>query len=300
MEITKKQLLENKKQINESLLSFENVLMGLGFVPIIGEVADFALIIYYLYKGEKLYAALMLIALFPVVGDMIIKPFIGLLKTVKGGSAALKSGTQLTSVVSKNPKLASQSSKIVEYAKSPKVEKAIKNLSDVKPGWGNSLGKAVSELINSLSNVKVVGALKSGAIKKASGGTFRSGLKDYFKGERIAKYASKKGISPEKVVNSWWLNYGARQDRKNAFRKFIMANNLLNVFGIPSLSSFEEKISKDSEFRNQLANNPEFSDFVAQNYEGTSPLNEPRSEESGSVMDRTMTLGVLKMLAKYM
>ena len=57
--VTKKQfaLITERQQLNESLLSFENILMAIGFVPVIGEIADVALICYYLYKGEKLYAA---------------------------------------------------------------------------------------------------------------------------------------------------------------------------------------------------------------------------------------------------
>jgi len=39
MEIKKKNLLENKQQLNESLFSIENILMTAGFVPVIGEVA---------------------------------------------------------------------------------------------------------------------------------------------------------------------------------------------------------------------------------------------------------------------
>ena len=52
--ITNKVLSEKestKETINESLLSFENILMAAGFIPVIGEVADIALIMYYLYKG---------------------------------------------------------------------------------------------------------------------------------------------------------------------------------------------------------------------------------------------------------
>ena len=80
--VTKKQLalITERQQLNESLLSFENILMAIGFVPVIGEIADIALICYYLYKGEKLYAALMLIALIPTVGDIFIKPIIKLFR----------------------------------------------------------------------------------------------------------------------------------------------------------------------------------------------------------------------------
>ena len=100
--ITEKQ--SNKTPLNESLLSWENVLMAAGFVPVIGELADIALIMYYLYKGEKLYAALMLIALIPTVGDFIVKPIIRLFKGSREGMVAVKAGGKtLTEYLAKHP-----------------------------------------------------------------------------------------------------------------------------------------------------------------------------------------------------
>ncbi len=78
MKLTKKEILENKKVLKEDTL--ENILMIAGFVPVIGEIADIILIIRYIYKKEYLYAALMLVALIPTVGDFIVKPFIRVLK----------------------------------------------------------------------------------------------------------------------------------------------------------------------------------------------------------------------------
>jgi hypothetical protein len=71
--------MKNEKiLINEDFI--ENALMVVGFVPVIGEIADIILIIRYLLQGKYLYAGLMLIALIPTVGDIIAKPFIYLLK----------------------------------------------------------------------------------------------------------------------------------------------------------------------------------------------------------------------------
>ena len=107
LDIITNKVLNEKETLNESLLSFENILMAAGFIPVIGEVADIALICYYLYKGEKLYAALMLIALIPTVGDFIAKPIIRLFKGSKEGAAAMKAGGKaLTDYMAKNPQMA--------------------------------------------------------------------------------------------------------------------------------------------------------------------------------------------------
>ena len=50
LDIITNKVLNEKETLNESLFNFENVLMAAGFVPVIGEVADIALICYYLYK----------------------------------------------------------------------------------------------------------------------------------------------------------------------------------------------------------------------------------------------------------
>ncbi len=76
MEVTKKQILEitkskkNDSHLNEGILDTENVLLAAGFVPVIGEIADIISIIRYIMRGERLKAALMLVALIPTVGDL--------------------------------------------------------------------------------------------------------------------------------------------------------------------------------------------------------------------------------------
>jgi len=296
MEITKKQILE-QRQLNESLLSLENILMTAGFVPIIGEIADIALIIYYLVKGEKLYAALMLIALVPTVGDFIVKPIIKALRVTKEGNAIMKTGVGLSEHLAKNPELAKKFTSLSKYANSPSVTKTVDGISKINSGWGSSL----KNMLNKIGGSAVSG-LKSGSQSVIAGKTFRSGLKDYFKGQRLSKYFAKRGVLPERGVSIWWQNVLARQDRKNAFRKFIMANNMLAYFGVPSLSSFEDKLSNDEEFRNKVANNPELSDYIAQN---TNPnelnLNTEKKSSSDSLgFGGTMSIPMLKRLAQFL
>jgi len=279
--LTTKQLnlITEREQLNESLLSLENGLMLAGFVPVIGEVADIALICYYLYKGEKLYAALMLIALIPTVGDFIAKPIIKLFKGSKAGTVAMKEGgVKLTQYLAKNPEAAAKFTSLGKYAKSPVVEKTVEGISKISPGLGSKLTSGLGEITGVGG---ALGGLTSGAKEVMAGGKFGRGLKDYFQGERLTKYFAKHGVLPEKGIQKWWLNVQSRGDRKDAFRKFIMTNNLLAAFGIPSLTTFEKKLSDDEEFRKKIADDPKMSEYIAQNYEGDSKNNK-KSEDSDS------------------
>jgi hypothetical protein len=293
MEIKKKDLLENRQQLNED--SIENALMIAGFVPVIGEIADIILIIRYLIKGEKLYAALMLIALVPTVGDFIAKPIIKLFKGSREGVIAMREGgTKLAEYVAKNPQVATKFKSLSKYINTPAVEKTVENIGRINSGWGASLKNG----LNQITKNSAISGLKAGGKEVIAGGAFRTGLKDYFQGQRLTKYFAKKGVLPEKGIQSWWLNVMARQDRKNAFRKFIAANNLLAYFNIPSLTTFEEKMSSDAEFRKKVADDPKTSDYIAGNYmqgdEGTPEKGSGGSDLFGGIA----SLGALKLIAR--
>ena len=290
---TKQQILEERKLINESLFSIENILMGLGFVPVIGELADIALIIYYLKKGEKLYAALMLIALIPTVGDFLVKPFI---KSLQGVSKlALKNTDNLVNVLNKNPKLTNTLKKVVEKSNNSSVTKTIDQISKVNTSWGSRIKEGLSALSNSLSKVKPVAAIKSGVKSATTGGKFSTGLKDFYRGDRLSKYIAKKGMEPSNFIQKWWIKFGARQDRRDSFRRFIIANNMLDMFGLPNFDSFQDKLKNDENFRDKVADNPQISEFIAQN-SSENDLNQ-RKETSSNPLIGIITLPILKMLA---
>lgn len=293
---TKQQILEERRLINESLFSLENVLMAAGFVPVIGELADIALILYYLKKGEKLYAALMLIALIPTFGDILVKPFI---KSLQGVSKiALKNTDNLVNVLNKSPKLTSTLEKVVQKTNNPSVTKTIDQISKVNTSWGSKIKEGLSALTNTLSKVKPVAAIKSGVKSATTGGKFSTGLKDFYRGERLSKYIAKRGMEPSNFIQKWWINFGARQDRKNSFRNFIMANNMLEVFGLPNIGSFEDKLKNDEKFRDEVADNPEMSQFIAQNSSDMdlNPKKETNSNPLGS-LGGLISLPMLKILA---
>jgi hypothetical protein len=289
--ITKKQLnlIKEQEVLNESLLSFENVLMAAGFIPVIGELADIALICYYLYKGQKLYAALMLIALIPTVGDFIVKPIIKLFQGSKQGAVALKTGgVKLTEYLAKNPEAATKFAKLGKYVKTPAVEKTVQGITKVNANLGSKLKSGLSQI----SGGSVIAGTKAAAKEVAVGGKFGKGLKDYFQGERMTNYFIKHGVVPEKGIKRWWMNIQAGGDRRAAFRKFISTNNLLAYFGIPSLTTFERKMSEDAEFRKKIADDPKTSDYIAQNFDEDSKKSlesEKSSESSNNTEQSTQT-----------
>jgi hypothetical protein len=237
--------------------------MAAGFIPVIGGIADIALICYYLLKGEKLYAAIMLIGLIPGVGNWIASPIIKLFKGSKAGVIAMKQGgVKLTEYLAKNPEAATKFAKLGKYIKSPAVEKTVEGITKVNSGLGNKLKSGLKEI----SGAGAISGIGAGTKEVLAGGKFGRGLKDYFQGQRLTNYYIKNGVVPEQGIKRWWLNVQAGGDRRAAFRKFISANNLLAYFGIPSLTTFEEKLSNDAEFRKKIADDPKTSDYIAQNY----------------------------------
>ena len=267
---------KGKTQLNESWI--ENSLMVAGFVPVIGELADIALICYYLYKGEKLYAALMLIALIPTVGDFIVKPIIKAFRGTREGVGALKGGKSLAEYLSKNPEMAKKFSSLGKYVNEPAVQKTVQGIGKVN----NSLGTKLKQGLDTLSTGgQAIKGLRAGSKEVMAGGKFKTGLKDYFQGQRLSKYFAKNGVLPEKGIKSWWQNVLASRDRRVAFTNFIAANNLLDYFGVPSLTTFEEKMSNDAEFRKKLAEDPKTSDYIAQNYEKNDEVTNQQSPNLG-------------------
>jgi hypothetical protein len=295
---TKQQLLEEKQLLNEALFTLENILMAAGFIPVIGELADIALILYYLKKGEKLYAALMLIALIPTVGDILVKPFI---KSLQGVSKlSLKNSDNLVNALTKNPKLTNTLEKVVEKTNNPAVNKTINQISKVNTSWGSKIKEAFSSLSNVLSKVKPLAAIKTGLKSTTTGGKFSTGLKGFYQGERLSKYIAKRGMEPSNFIQKWWLKFRSRQDRRDSFRRFIMANNVLQMFGLPNFTSFEDRLEKDENFREEISNNPKLSEFIAQN-SNESDLTPNKEETKTNGMGGFMgmlSLPVLKTLAK--
>ncbi len=304
--MTKKEILENKQLLKEDWI--ENALMAAGFIPVIGEVFDVILIIRYIIKKEYLYAGLMLIALIPTVGDFIIKPFLSILKGVKGGGKiVLSSADDIVRLAKTNPKLAQQYLKIQEHLGNPKIAQLIKQVEGI-PGvgatWSKGMSKAINENKIAVNEIKGLSSLPGTIGKEISaGGKFSTGLKSFFQERALAKYVEKKGMAPSTWLSNWWnVVRRGRKDRIELVKKFVIANGILDMFGIPSFESFQNRLETDDKFRTQLANDPKFSQIVNQSGvsgEELSSIENSQGQSGGGGIQKTfMNLAMLKTLAK--
>lgn len=295
--------MENKKQLLKED-TIETALMVAGFVPVIGEIADIALICVYLYRKEYLFAGLMLIALIPTVGDFIAKPIIRFLKgSGSAGKMALKNSDEMVKFATSNPQFKKQYVKLGEHLNNPLVNKTINQLEKI-PGVGQ---KAASGLRTSVGeHLTAIGKLRpmklGSAISKevAAGGKVSTGIKSFFQGEKLAQYVAKKGMKPSNWLSNWYnVVYKGRQSRRAFVRNFIIANNILDYLGLPSIESFEDKMENDESFRTKISNDPKISDMISQT---TTPEDAGQIESTMSKVavgaGGVMGLGLLKMLAK--
>jgi len=306
MEITKKEILENKQLLKEDTI--ENILMVAGFIPVIGEVFDIISIIRYIYRKEYLYAGLMLIALIPTAGDFIVKPFIRILKGVSGtGRVVLRSADDIVRLAKTNPKMAEQYLKIQQHLNNPKIGQLIKQVEGV-PGFGTKWAKGMREGIEqnkiAVNEIKGLTSLPGYVGKEMmSGGKFSTGFKSFFQEKALARYVEKTGMKPSNWLSNWWnVIRRGRKDRRDIVKKFIIANGILDMFGLPSFEAFENKFERDEKFRESLANDPRFSNVVNQSGLTSEELSniqgggQPAQQEDGGSL--LMNLTMLKTLAK--
>jgi hypothetical protein len=312
--------MKNKQLLKEDFI--ENALMIAGFVPVIGEIADIILIIYYIYQGKYLYAGLMLIALIPTVGDFIAKPFIYLLKSKKVTNIALKNGDDFYKFLSSNPKAMDMYSRLGNHINNPLIGKTINQVEKV-PKIGANAASGMRESIKQHANIlerifrkpidisksigKEIVKAKPSILKTAIGqGPVSQGIKKYFRGDRLAKYVEKNGAVPSNWVSYWYnIVYKGRRDRKAYIKKFITANNLLAFFGIPSFSAFENKMENDEAFRTRIANDPTMSDLIGRitDKEDLDEINNSlgisnRKKSGFEKFGQMMGIGLLKKLAQ--
>ena len=229
----------------------ETILLGLGFIPVIGEVFDTILIIKYFKEHRWIEAFLMMIALIPTVGDAIVKPFLFLGKGLK----AFTSVGRFSEVLAKSPKFAKMYEKIAPYFRSPSVEKLSEQIIKKEPKLASEIKKAKSFHINAAGKLKAGGAktLLKRAPKKGVG----YGSQQLFRNKLLTKYVKKYGKLPEGL--SGWFNvvYKGRTARKAAFRKALMSSHLLGSLGLPNIEAFEDYISTP-EGAEKVMNMPEF------------------------------------------
>lgn len=314
----KKQLIKEKELITEDFI--ENALMVAGFIPVIGNIADIALICKYLWEGKKLYAGLMLFSLVPVVGDWIAIPFIRLLKASRITNLTLKNSNNLYNFLVKNPKAREMYLRLENHINKPVVGKVINQIERV-PKVGPQAAKGLREsitqhagilgrLLNKPINIaksigKEISTSKPSMLKSLVGrGPVAMGIKKHFQGQRLARFIEKNGQRAPNWLERWWVVAGARYDRRAYMKHFIIANNLLEKFGLPNFESFIDLFQRDENFRNELANDEAFTEMVGNmTTEGELGMinQQAQKSESGSGMNMftaAMGMNLLKKLAQ--
>lgn len=304
---TKSEVYELQTQdLNEDF--WENVLLVTGFIPVIGEVADTILIGKYWREGRKIEAGLMLLALIPTVGDIIVKPFLRLGK----GVGAFKSSQTFMKFLSENPQARASYAKIGKQMDNPMVQKLIGQVGKKTTGGAEALTGALNlqkglfqKVKSSISNTtaKVGNTLERGVGKT---------IKQNFQNQALQKYLIKTGgVAPSNFLSRWWnVVYGGRMARKNAVRKLIFGSNLLGVLGFPNIESLERAMSNPTQAE-ELMKNPEFAKFYNQ---ATTPeeqqalmnQQEPSQSDGGdsgsgflSGVSSFVGLNALKSLARF-
>lgn len=279
-EFKKKDLMEGKLLKEDG---WENALMVAGFVPVIGEVADIILIARYLWKGEYLYAAIMLIALIPTVGDFIAKPFIRILKSSGAGKLALKGADEMAEYLAKNPNLKKEYIKMGKYFDHPGVKKTIESVSKVSSSTGKKMAQSVSEAKSVLGKLRPTKMVKRVGQEISAGGKFSKGLKSFFQEEKLAQYIAKTGSKPTTWLSNWWnVVRAGRKARKDMFRSILISSNVLHTLGLPSLKNDSdiERLLNDPKYANAIANDPQISSYINSN---TDPSEVGQVENMGNV-----------------
>jgi hypothetical protein len=277
----------------------ENILMIAGFIPIIGEVADVALIIYYCFRKEWLYAGLMLIALIPTVGDFIAKPLIKLFKS-PAAKGALKSTEEMVVFLKANPKIAEQYSKLGKYADNKTLKKLIGQVEGVSPTFARQM--ETSLLQHKSVAAKLLERPKGIISAIADTGKIGAGMTKFFREEKLAQYIAKKGYAPKTWLSNWvQVTYMGSRAKRQYIKNFILANNLLSFLGIPNLTDFERRLNDPNELE-KLANNPKFSEMVNSNTSQSDlakiESNMRGEEDNGEMFGGAMGVGMLKLLAQ--
>ncbi len=147
----------------------------------------------------------------------------------------------------------------------------------------------------------------AGYLKMLSGrGPVATGMKAFFREEKLAQYIAKRGMEPTNWLSKWWnITRAGRQSRKDMFRSIVAASQVAKMFGLPNLSMNQlDRAMLDDRFKTALANDPQVSQYIAQN---TNPedlsqieagVNTNQGGESVNPFAGILGIGLLKTLAK--
>jgi len=250
-----------EKLLKEELLTefdWELVLLGLGFIPIIGEVFDTILIIKYFKERRWIEAFLMMVALIPTVGDIAVKPFL----FAGRGLKAFSSTAKFSKVLASNPKFAKMYEKASKYFGSPQVSKLSAQIAKKHPKIASDIAKSKSFHINAAGKLKA--GSKTKVLSKNPKKGFGFTTQQVFRNRAMGKYVAKHGKLPPTGLKSWYnIVYKGRTSRKAAFRKALLASGVLGALGLPDIESFQDFIATP-EGAEQAMNNEQFQKLYGQ------------------------------------
>jgi hypothetical protein len=252
----------------------ENLLQLVGFVPVIGEIADIALIIHYYRQDRKIEAGLMLFALIPTFGDFIVKPFLRLGKA----AGAFKTSATFLKYLSDNPAAKAAYSKIGKQLDNPQIAKLVGQVNKVSPGNATILKNAQNLQKGLMGKVQGMATTATKTLERGVG----KSVKQNFQNQALQRFlVNTGGKAPSNFISRWWnVVYGGRMMRKNVVRKLILGSNLLGTFGFPNIQTFEN-------FMRNPGDNPELAEKLLKDPEFAKIYNNSVSGEEKSSLEQS-------------
>lgn len=314
----KKQIINEKFKFDDEGL--DAILLGIGFIPVLGEIADIIQIFRYYRKKEYIYMALTCVALIPTVGDMIAVPFIGFLRglrAVRGASGATKTMNYAAKIAT-NEKMSKFFIEIIPYFTSKKVKDFIQQIGRI-PVFGKKLKNGIMSGINYLRVIrkqlyeirkkrKFFKQSPSSGVNytKTAYKSFSRQYKDYFRKRVLRDWIAKNPNKTPNLMRRLLLRYLASWQRRKLTRNFIQANKILEFFNFPNIESFERWLrSNDPSVEERLLSNPQLRQHVDNNttQEDLDSLDSKsgtaeKKRKGPSLFGTMMTLAFLKAAAK--
>jgi hypothetical protein len=252
----------------------ENLLQLIGFIPVIGEIADIILIIKYYREDRKIEAGLMLFALIPTFGDFIVKPFLRLGKA----AGAFKTSATFLKYLSDNPAAKAAYSKIGKQLDNPQIAKLVGQVNKVSPGNATILKNAQNLQKGLMGKVQGMATTATKTLERGVG----KSVKQNFQNQALQRFlVNTGGKAPSNFISRWWnVVYGGRMMRKNVVRKLILGSNLLGTFGFPNIQTFEN-------FMRNPGDNPELAEKLLKDPEFAKIYNNSVSGEEKSSLEQS-------------
>jgi len=226
----------------------------------------------------------------------------------------MRSSDDLVKYLMQNPSAKEQFLKMSKHFDDAGVKQTINAVGGINKSWAQKMSDGIGSLKQTASKLRPVQLTQrigkeiasqqpAGYLKMLTGkGPVATGMKSFFRDEKLAQYVAKKGMEPSNWLSKWWnVTRAGRQSRRDMFRSIVASSEVAKMFGLPDLSMNQlDDMMNNEQFRTALANDPQVSQYIAQN---TNPqdLSQIESQEQGSgfnPLSGVIGIGLLKTLAK--